>query len=393
MSCIKSAAPFPADGESDKQFAGSETDGYLFAHISDPHLSTLDGVRRRDLLNKRLLGYLSWRSHRREEHRVEVLSALMRDLEGFGPQHTVITGDLTHLGLPGEFLEVARWLSSLGSPEQVTVIPGNHETYVRTPWEETFASWLPYLSSDIPADTGNQRDGLFPSLRIREQVAFIGLSSARPSAPFLAVGSLGRPQLQVLIRVLKETRQRRLFRVLLIHHPPLAETLGWRKRLTDSKALRSILEREGVELVLHGHAHRATRGWIETSSGRAPVIGVPSASAIGLKPGRRAGYNLCRVTRAESGWDLRIERRAYSLELDRFVSAGDVLESTPHQCRTKHQEGEDWHQGREQWTQVEHEAQVSQELADKLEGDPGNARQNDSLSCAGATQGAEYKGK
>ena len=95
MSSVKSAAPSPGDGKSDQQITGQEEEGYLFAHISDPHLSTLDGVRRRDLLNKRLLGYLSWRSHRREEHRSEVLAALVRDLERLSPRHTVITGDLT----------------------------------------------------------------------------------------------------------------------------------------------------------------------------------------------------------------------------------------------------------------------------------------------------------
>ncbi len=325
MSSVKSATPSSGAGERGEQIAGREKDGYLFAHISDPHLSTLNGARRRDLLNKRLLGYLSWRSHRREEHRSEVLVALVRDLERSRPRHTVITGDLTHLGLPGEFLEVARWLSSLGPHEQITVIPGNHDTYVRMPWEETFSQWLPYLSSDAPAHAGNLRDRLFPSLRIREHIAFIGLSSARPSAPFLAVGSLGKAQLQALNGILAETGERRLFRVLLIHHPPLTETQGWRKRLTDSKALRSTLERQGVELVLHGHTHRAHRGWIETSAGRAPVIGVPSASAIGHKPGRRASYNLCRVSRTGTGWDLGIEARAWSPELDGFVSAGEVL--------------------------------------------------------------------
>jgi len=358
MSLVKSAVPSPGDGH--EQSAGGEGEGYLFAHISDLHLSTLDGVRRRDLLNKRLLGYLSWRAHRREEHRSDVLTALVDDLKRSGSQHTVITGDLTHIGLPGEFQEVARWLSGLGPPEQVTVVPGNHDTYVRMPWEETFAQWLPYLSSDAPAPAGSLRDSLFPCLRVRGHVAFIGLSSARPSAPLLAVGSLGKPQLQALSGMLAEAGERRLFRVLLIHHPPLSATLGWRKRLTDSRALRKILEHQGVELVLHGHAHRATLGWIETLAGRAPVIGVPSASAVGHRPGRGARYNLCRVGRTDSGWDLGVEARAWSPELDRFVSAGGVLKGASHQYGTKDQDSDDRHQGREQGAYVQHETQVDQ---------------------------------
>ena len=365
MSFVKSAVPSPGGGKNHEQVTGGEREGYLFAHISDPHLSTLDGVRRRDLLNKRLLGYLSWRSHRREEHRSEVLTALVHDLKRSRSQHTVITGDLTHLGLPGEFREVARWLSGLGPPEQITVVPGNHDTYVRTPWKETFAQWLPYLSSDAPAHDGGLRDSLFPSLRIRGHVAFIGLSSARPSAPLLAVGSLGKSQLQALSRILAETGERRLFRVLLIHHPPLSEPLGWRKRLTDSRALRKILERQGVELVLHGHTHRATLDWIETSANRAPVIGVPSASAVGGRPGRGARYNICRVSRTDSGWDLGVEARAWSPELDRFVAAGEVmryttLDSASHQYGAKDHDDDDRHQGREQGAYVQHEAQVDQ---------------------------------
>ena len=343
--------------ECKQEISGHVAEAYLFAHISDPHLSTLEGVRHSDLMNKRLLGYLSWKSHRREEHRAEVLAALVRDLQHSQPQHTVITGDLTHLGLPAEFREVARWLSSLGPPEQFTVIPGNHESYVSSPWEETFAHWLPYLAADTPAAAPAS---LYPSLRIRDHLAFIGLSSARPSAPLLATGSLGKKQLQALSRILAETGERRLFRVLLIHHPPLAETLGWRKRLTDSRALRDTLERHGVELVLHGHAHRATLGWIDTALGRAPVIGVPSASAIGHKPGRRARYNLCRVRRTASGWTLGIEARAYAPDLDSFVSAGTVLERTPHRHGTNNQNDDDRQQHHEQGTQIQHQTQVGQ---------------------------------
>ena len=357
MSIFKSAAPSPDDGKRKSQITGGDAEGYLFAHISDPHLSTLEGVRRRDLLNKRLLGYLSWKSHRREEHRADVLAALVRDLQHCRPQHTVITGDLTHLGLPGEFQEVARWLSGLGPPEQFTVIPGNHETYASSPWEETFAHWLPYLVSDVPAAAPAD---LFPSLRIRNHIAFIGLSSARPSAPLLATGSLGKSQLQALNSILAEAGERRLFRVLLIHHPPLAETLGWRKRLTDSRALRNSLERHGVELVLHGHAHRATLGWIDTAAARAPVIGVPSASAIGHKPGRRARYNLCRLSRSASGWTLGIEARAYAPELDSFVAAGKVLDSAPHRYGAHNQEDGDRQEHHEQGTQIQHETQIGQ---------------------------------
>ena len=48
---------------------------FSFAQLSDPHLTSLEQVRWRQLLNKRLFGYLSWRRKRRHEHRSEVLDA------------------------------------------------------------------------------------------------------------------------------------------------------------------------------------------------------------------------------------------------------------------------------------------------------------------------------
>ena len=74
--------------------------GLYFAQLSDPHLTSLQRVRWRQLMNKRVLGYLSWHRKRRAEHRGEVLDALLCDLRQTQPEHIVITGDLTHIGLP-----------------------------------------------------------------------------------------------------------------------------------------------------------------------------------------------------------------------------------------------------------------------------------------------------
>ena len=90
-----------------------------FAQISDPHLSSLEHVRARDLLNKRALGYLSWRRKRRFEHRPEVLDALARDLNIDELAQLLVTGDLTHIGLPSEFRQGKEWLQQLGAPQQV----------------------------------------------------------------------------------------------------------------------------------------------------------------------------------------------------------------------------------------------------------------------------------
>ncbi len=289
---------------------GVET--YCFAHLSDPHLTTLRGVRGRDLMNKRLLGYLSWRTRRRKEHLSEVLSALLEDLHRLRPAQLLVTGDLTHIGLPQEFVEAADWLRQLGEPERVMLVPGNHDCYVAAPWEATFAHWRDYLD-------GAEDAGVFPRLRRCGDLVFIGVSSACPMPPFFATGSVGRRQLARLEQMLVETGRAGLIRVLLIHHPPLAETVGWRKRLTDGAALRALLEKTGVELILHGHSHRATEGALATPGGLVPVIGVPSASAIGHEPGRRARYHLCRIRHGAAGCMLEMVVRGYDPVQGGFV--------------------------------------------------------------------------
>jgi 3',5'-cyclic AMP phosphodiesterase CpdA len=150
-------------------------------------------------------------------------------------------------------------------------------------------------------------------------VALIGLSTARPSAPFLATGRLGERQLRELDRMLDETGKDGRFRIVLLHHPPGRHTVRWRKSLQDGAALRDVLARRGAELVLHGHAHFSAATYLDAARHRNLAIGVPSASMIGKKVDRYAAYHLYRIRRDGAGWRLRVSVRAYSLERARFV--------------------------------------------------------------------------
>lgn len=293
-----------------------------FAQLSDPHLSSPTPLRVRDLLGKRALGYLSWRLVRARRHRPEVLAALVQDLRAAQPDHVVVTGDLTHLGLPHEFEQARRWLDALGPASAITVVPGNHDAYAGQQWEQTVGRWAPFFASD-PGPGGEANEASpFPSVRVRGPAIFVGLSTARPSAPFLAVGEVGAAQLDGLARVLAVARRQGLFRVVLLHHPPLPGATGWRKRLIDGARLRAVLEAEGVELVLHGHTHRASIGRLETATGHAPVVGVPSASATGPGPDRLARYHLYRVEREGEHCQVWLSVRVYAPAAGRFVPDG-----------------------------------------------------------------------
>ena len=104
---------------------------FVLAHLSDPHLAPLPMPNPLRLLSKRGLGYINWLRKRRSIHRADMLAALVADLKGHAPDHIAVGGDLVNLSLVFEFARARDWLTGLGNPHDVTVVPGNHDAYVR----------------------------------------------------------------------------------------------------------------------------------------------------------------------------------------------------------------------------------------------------------------------
>ncbi|WP_454617254.1 metallophosphoesterase family protein [Bradyrhizobium cenepequi] len=268
---------------------------FRLAHLSDPHLPPLPVARLRDLAGKRAFGYLNWTRNRHKYHRREVLDALVEDLQGQHPDHIAITGDLVNLALETEFKPAHAWLESVGSPDRVTVVPGNHDAYVRATRHRFATTFADYLRGD-----GADGAALFPFLRRRGPVALIGTSSAVPTPPLMATGWLGHAQLAALERMLAELSTEGAFRVLLVHHPLHSDSRV--KRLTDSHKLLALIKRHGVELILHGHDHIHSTMWFDGPSGKIPAIGVPSASALPRHHYPAAAYNLFSIERDGNAW-------------------------------------------------------------------------------------------
>jgi 3',5'-cyclic AMP phosphodiesterase CpdA len=272
---------------------------YLLAHLSDPHLPPLPAARLHELIGKRALGYLNWRRNRDSIHRRELLDVVIADLQVQERDHIAITGDLVNLALPSEFAPAHKWLQSVGPPDRVTVIPGNHDAYVRATRQRFAETFSDYLRGDGAATT----DAIaFPFVQRRGPLALIATSTAVPTAPLMATGRLGPIQLAALERTLAKLATEQAFRVLLIHHPLRAEHHGRFKRLTDADSLLALLRRYGVELILHGHDHVHSTMWIEGPQGRIPAIGVPSASAIAHGHHPAAAYNLFAIERDGERW-------------------------------------------------------------------------------------------
>ena len=275
---------------------------FTFAHLSDPHLAPLPAARLSELVGKRVTGYINWQRKRRFVHDRDTLAAIVADIKKQAPDHIVVTGDIANIALPAEFPPGRDWLEGLGSARDVTFVPGNHDIYVREGIKFAGRQWGAYMSGD---------DGLggFPFVRRRGNIALIGLSTGVPTAPFLATGWLGTSQLAEFAAVLNQAKNENIFRIVLIHHPPVS-TAARHKQLLDAPVLKRVIAEHGADLILHGHDHVHMINWLDGPNGTGvPAVGVPSASAKLCNDRDPAGYNLYRIDGTRGAWQCELISR------------------------------------------------------------------------------------
>lgn len=296
----------------------------IIAHISDVHITPLSGLSARYLNVKRTLGLVNWHRERKHVYCAEVADLLLADMLTFRPDNIAVTGDLCNIGLPSEYTAALNWLKRVGTPDDVTVVPGNHDIYTRIGSHPGVTLWRDYMVSDafgakLPGVGVTPRG--FPFVRRVGAVALIGVNSAVETGPFVAAGRVGPEQLAALEVVLGALRESGLARIVLIHHPPLPGLAPKARELRDSRELAGVLSRAGAELVLHGHNHRDSLSWGDGPTGQIPVVGIASGSA-----GRRHNdepmgrYNLVRVLPTDGGWSIEVTGRGL------ISPAGGVIE-------------------------------------------------------------------
>lgn len=297
------------------------------AHLTDLHLPIARGPTFKQLLNKRALGWLSWRRNRRFRHRIEALERLVADLNRVDPDFTVISGDLVNISLPAEFTAAAQWLGDNFAPERTAIVPGNHDAYVMLPWAAGAGAFDAFMRGERfdalePRAPADETD--FPFVRICGRVAMVFANSSPPTAPGFASGRLGAAQIARIGRELARLGAAGLCRVLVLHHPVTRDAAPARKALSDQTALRDALHAAGVELVLHGHNHAPLWASVETKDGARPVVGGGSAShPDARRKYRPARYNLYTIGGdAVAGWRIDAEAR----ELDPAAGAVETVE-------------------------------------------------------------------
>jgi len=300
------------------------------AHFSDLHLLSLEGARALDFANKRWIGGLNLLTNRGRHYHTSVFESLVADLDQAGIDHAICTGDVTNLALEQEF-DFARGLFdriALGA-EQVTVIPGNHDAYVAKGAHYFAGYFSDYFAGD-PEWEWPDGDP-WPVVRVRGDVAIIGVSTSLTTPWFTAWGRVGARQLDRLRQVLADPRLEGRFRIVAIHHPPAGKWARSRIRgLRDREAVAAVLAETGAELVLHGHEHRDLHHTLPGPGDTAiPVDGVPSGTYEAGRADRRARYRIYEIGPARSRPALLgAQVRVFSPQTGQFV-ADEPAEGVP----------------------------------------------------------------
>ena len=288
------------------------------AHCSDLHLLSHDGAGWLKLANKRWIGAANLMTNRSRHYHVAAFEQMIADLNAEGVDHVLCTGDVTNLALRQEFEFARAMFDKLAAgPQNVTVIPGNHDAYVAEGvglFAEIFA---PYHTTDPGFEwpASNDPDDAWPIVRIRGELALVGVTTSRATPWFTAYGRVGEIQLQRLAQVLADPRLAGKTRVVAIHHPPAGKAAANKIRgLRDYQEFASVIGMAGAELIVHGHEHRDMVEAIAGPQGPVPVRGIASGTYEHDKPHRTARYRVFEIERGAITSDhVRVWRRNDSI--------------------------------------------------------------------------------
>ena len=121
---------------------------FTLAHLSDPHLPPLPAPRLRDSRASARSAISTGRATATNTIAARCSTRWSPDMQAQTPDHIAVTGDLVNLALEAEFAPARAWLESVGPPDRVTVIPGNHDAYVRATQHRFAEASDDYLRGD-----------------------------------------------------------------------------------------------------------------------------------------------------------------------------------------------------------------------------------------------------
>jgi len=292
-------------------------------HFSDIHLA-LDrpGWQLRDLLNKRLPGWvnLRWVGRGKQfDNAAHIIVRLLEDVGHCRPDCLVFSGDASALGFEKETAEAASILrvsEDRGIPG--VAVPGNHDYYTRgaagsDAFERCFAAWQKGKRLD---------DAIYPFARRIGPVWLVAVSSATGNRWFWdAAGSVGADQLRRLEALFDALDPGP--RILVTHYPVClssGEPEHRHRGLRDLHELLEVVKRGRICLWLHGHRHSAYH-FARSSVADFPIICAGSMTRAGN--GSYGDYSVI-------GNRLHAIRRAFSSADDKFLEVERFELELPH---------------------------------------------------------------
>lgn len=176
------------------------------------------------------------------------MEGLIKTIETFQPDLTVVTGDLTQRATIRQYRAARDFLNRIPQPK--LVIPGNHDLPIHRlfqrfldPWKR----WCQFISSEIE-----------PWIHT-EEYNCIGLNTVHPMGVALdwSRGRLKDLQISVTVEKLKRGSKDTL-RIIGAHHPFwLPEQEKHRHLVDDSQKAFHAFQSAGVDIILGGHIHTA----------------------------------------------------------------------------------------------------------------------------------------
>ncbi len=181
---------------------------YTIAHISDIHVGE-NGFREDKFLD------------------------CIREVNDLSPDLTVITGDLTYLGLPNEFERAKELIDRLD--KRPLVVMGNHDArnVGYNFFEEYFGERMVSYEDDV--------------------IFLLGVDSTQPDVD---EGHIGREFRSYIHKTLFNAPKDKI-RIFMLHHHLVPVPMAGRERdiLVDAGEILKILTEDGVDLVFCGHRH------------------------------------------------------------------------------------------------------------------------------------------
>ena len=265
------------------------------AHCSDLHLLSLAGARALDFANKRWIGGLNLLANRGRHHHTDVFEAMVADFNRSALDHIVVTGDVTNLALEEEFRFARRLFDTIGlGPEQVTVLPGNHDSYVARGVEYFATHFSDYNTPDAGlgrrpsagrwcACAGRWRSWRCPPAWPRRGSP-PGAASARAAGPPGRGARRSPPRRVASAWSPSITRPRASARAASV------------RGLRDRNHFAAVIAAAGAELILHGHEHLDLRAALPGPDGLlVGVRGIQSGTYEAGNLARRARYRVYEI--------------------------------------------------------------------------------------------------